>query len=44
MAAAIKKKEKNMTDSKMNKWSVIINAILTAISSILSSLTLNSCI
>ena len=28
----------------LNKWSVIINAILTAISSILSSLTLNSCL
>ena len=32
-----------MTKNEINKWSVIINAILTAISSILSSLTLNSC-
>ena len=30
--------------SNLNKWRVIMNAILTAISSILSSLTLNSCL
>jgi hypothetical protein len=34
----------NVEKSNLNKWSVIINAILTAISSILSSLTLNSCL
>lgn len=34
----------NVEKNDLNKWSVIINAILTAISSILSSLTLNSCL
>ncbi|MCI6504703.1 MAG: smalltalk protein [Prevotella sp.] len=27
-----------------NKWSVIINAILTAVTSILSALTVSSCV
>ncbi len=33
-----------MGKENMNKWSVIINAILTAISTILSSLTMSSCL
>lgn len=32
-----------LNKEKINKWSVIINAILTAISSLLSSLTVSSC-
>lgn len=30
--------------NKTNKWTVIINAILTAISTIISSLTVASCL
>ena len=34
----------NMKNEHVNKWSVVINAILTAISTILSSLTVSSCL
>lgn len=33
-----------MKNENVNKWSVIINAILTAISTLLSSLTVSSCL